>query len=203
MNSMIDSICEQSEVKILLNLLKLSDSTTCLHSLRVAELMEDMLQETGCTDEEEKREIITGALLHDIGKIFIPFNLQLLNGPLSKTQRAIIELHPVLSYEIVKETFSQIVQNICYLHHRYGNEQGYPDEYLLQRRNSSEPIERELPWYIPLIQVADVYDALVSPREYKVGYDTEKAFEIIERDVRKSKLTQDSFDILKKCVKNA
>lgn len=168
---LVQELRNQPEIKVLLELMRLSDTETYNHSISVAELAEAILQQTEYTIEE-KKDIITGALLHDIGKIFIPLHLTQLPQSLTAQEFNIIKIHTSVSYEIVKPVFSRVVQNICLYHHERPNGSGYTKNITLC----------DIPPEVLLIQVADIYDALTSKRSYKKSYSSEAALKILKEE---------------------
>lgn len=99
-----------------------------------------------------------GALLHDIGKIGIPDRILLKQGSLSNEERATMQKHPVLAYQLLKPiTFLNEAINIPYCHHERWDGSGYPQGL------SGESI----PLLARIFAVADVYDAMTSDRPYR------------------------------------
>lgn len=190
MSIILDKVCEYPEVSVLLEIMKLSNSETYLHSISVAKYVEMIVNiDNGWTDEQ-KEQIVIGALLHDIGKIFVPLNLTQLPRTLTPQEFDIIKVHASVSYEIVRNTFSIIVQNICLYHHEKPNGKGYMNKMPLC----------SIPDEALLVQVADVYDALTSTRAYKVKYEPQKAIDIMEADAIKLILDDRYVNKLKKCL---
>jgi len=186
----LSMIYEKPEVKVLLEVLRLSNMEAYLHSYRVAELVEKMLQKTQWSDEK-KDEVLIGALLHDIGKAFIPLNLTQMPQSLTQQEYLIIQTHSAISYEIVKSAFSQTVQDICLYHHERLDGSGY----LFQKQMVDIPKE------VFLVQVADIYDALTNPRIYKKEYTSEEAIQIMQEDTTSYKLDDYFLKILLDIIK--
>ncbi len=89
------------------------------------------------------------ALLHDIGKAFIPEKILNKTGKLNPEERRIIELHNRLSYEILKTTnLHPLVAKLAYEHHDY-------------ERNLKKNEENQA------LTIADIYCALREKRVYK------------------------------------
>lgn len=167
---------ERPEIKVLMELLRKSDSEAFVHSCSVAHLTEQMLNK--CKKFEDKKEsIIIGALLHDIGKIFVPFNLTQFPEALSNNERRIVKVHPAVSCEIVAPVFDNVVKDICFLHHERIDGSGYCESYNMSN----------IPEYVLLVQTADIYDALTSTRPYKVSYLHEKAIGIMKKETKELK----------------
>ena len=89
------------------------------------------------------------ALLHDIGKGFIPAEILNKRGMLTPRERSIIELHNQLSYEILKTTdLNPRVAQLAYEHHDY--------EKNVKRNHENQALT-----------ISDVYCALKEDRPYK------------------------------------
>lgn len=185
----VEEIYARPEIKVLVDLLRLSNMETFRHSFSVANLVREMLQYLPY-EESYKDEIITGALLHDIGKMFVPFNLTQFPGSLSKQEYDLIKVHTAVSYEITQSVFSETVKNICLYHHERPNGTGYLSGAVL----SSIPTEALI------VQVADVYDALTSPRVYKKEYSKEQALDIMREDAEKYLLDDQYVSILENII---
>lgn len=103
----------------------------------------------------DRRAVIQGALLHDIGKMAVP--LEILHKPdiLTKEEFEIIKTH-VTAWREVTEGFypEQTVKEICTLHHEKLDGSGY-----LGLTN--------IPEYVQIITVADIYNAMQTERAYK------------------------------------
>ena len=149
------------------------------HSISVAFLVEDMLEYSDkrhlCLSEEKRDEILKGALLHDVGKAFLPFNMSQIPRSLTDTEYNIVKMHATLSYEITKPVFSQTVQDICLYHHERANGTGYSQCLTLDK----------IPEPVLIVQVADIYDALTRERSYKNSYEPKEALNIMKIETSK------------------
>lgn len=163
------------EIKVLLELIKTSNTEVYNHSIRVTDIVENMLNHTDEFDEEKCDEIIKGSLLHDIGKIFIPLNLTNYPYRFCNEEYEIIKTHCCISWKIVHTVFSKTVQDICLYHHEKPNGTGYVESLNLYK----------LPKEVFLVQVADIYEALTAERTYKKGYMSEYALNIIDGMTRR------------------
>ena len=184
----LEEIMNIPHVKVLLDILKVSNTETYDHSLSVGYIIEMLVRRLPYT-EEEKTEVIIGALLHDIGKIFLPLNLTQYPGGLSEIQFEIVKTHPAISYEIVKSTFSEIVQNICLYHHEKLNGQGYIKHI------------KDIPKEALLVAVADIFDALTSERKYKNFYSDAEAISILKKEVQNGLLSEEYVLLLEDIIK--
>jgi putative nucleotidyltransferase with HDIG domain len=99
-----------------------------------------------------------GALLHDIGKIIVPTEVLNKTSGLSEEEWAIMKRHPEAGLELVSDIdFPGDVRAIIRNHHERWDGSGYPDGL------SGE----EIPFAARILCVADVYDALTTPRSYR------------------------------------
>ena len=174
----LQEIGEIPQVKVLLEMMALANSEAYYHSLSVAMYTNLLLRECNEYTEEEKDEIVKGALLHDIGKIFVPLNLTQCPKTLNAQEYNIVKVHAAISFEIVKPVFSETIQNICLYHHERPNGTGYMSQMALA----------EIPKEALLVQVADVFDALTSNRSYKKSYSKDEALKIMKKEASELRL---------------
>ena len=118
-------------------------------------------------DEGELEVIKYAALLHDIGKIGIRDKVLLKNGPFTPEERVEMNTHPTKTLAILK-TFHfpkalRQVPMVAVYHHEKVNGQGYPEGLTGD----------QLPLSSKTLAVADVFDALTSPRDYPKYTDSE------------------------------
>jgi HD-GYP domain-containing protein (c-di-GMP phosphodiesterase class II) len=186
----IEAALQRKEVALLLNLMRNWQTATYDHCMAVAHLTEDMLRYTNKWTEEEKDEIVIGALVHDFGKMFVPFNLTQAPFRLNYEQYKIVQVHSAASYLIVKDIFSDIVENICQYHHEKPNGQGYSAGIRLI----------EIPEEALFVQIADIYDALTAKRSYKTRFTKEEAIVEMEKEARNFALDDGYLRILKKVL---
>lgn len=115
----------------------------------------------------ELKDISMGYFLHDVGKVLIPDKTLNKKGSLSAEEFEIVKTH---SYEKGVEildknrTNNAIIENILINHHSalFNHEQrSYPDNKL--------PIE--IPPYVKIAKLADIYDAMTSKRCYKDAFN--------------------------------
>ena len=187
----VSDLARLPEVAVLLNLIKISDEETYEHCVSVAKITEVLL-EASKFSEQQRKNIVVGAMLHDVGKVFIPFNLQKLPRRLTSDEFAIIKTHTVVGAEIVANAFPQEVYNVVLYHHERPNGMGYVNASVLS----------DIPEEALLVQVADVYDALLSNREYKISYSPATALKIMEAEAKSLNLDDGYLAKLKKAVDN-
>ncbi|MDE5862810.1 MAG: response regulator [Lachnospiraceae bacterium] len=121
-------------------------------------------------------EIARASAMHDIGKIAIPDAILLKPGRLTADEFEVMKTHTTLGCDILEKayrdkssTFYQYCYEICRHHHERWDGNGYPDH-----------LEGDdIPLSAQIVAVADVYDALVSPRVYKSAYANNQAYDMI------------------------
>lgn len=189
--SITRNLLKKPNISCLLHVIRLSNPEVYDHCLRVSQLTEYLLP--FCNIPKSMWEdILTGCLLHDIGKGFLPFNLSGVSRKLETHEFIIVKTHTAVSYEIVKDDFSKTVGDICLLHHEYLDGSGY----LLGLT------KKQIPDYVQLVQVIDIYDALSNSRPYKEAYDKEATIAILEQDARKKKISSRYVKKLKKYLED-
>ena len=124
----------------------------------------------------EVRTVTDASILHDIGKIAIPDQILLKPGKLTPDEFEIMKGHARAGAEILEKfsefsdtSFMQHAREICLHHHERIDGNGYPDGLKGD----------EIPLYVQVVSLADVYDALVSPRVYKPACSHEQAIQMI------------------------
>lgn len=148
-NPNIKRILEENGLKCNLEIENIS-SIIDSHLIPCAQTVEMMYKKLGHNkNEKEYQTLVQAALLHDIGKVFIPSEILNKKGKLTKSEREIVELHNKLSYEILKTTdLDPRVAQLAFEHHDYEN-------------NITRSIENQL------LTIADCYCALREDRPYK------------------------------------
>lgn len=186
----LEEIKNIPEVSILLHIMKLFSAEVYDHCNSVAKLSYEIIKDDANFTEDEKDQIIIGALLHDIGKIWVPFNLTQTPRRLSESEFSIVKTHTLIGYEILRENFSDIVCNIALCHHEQPNGSGYVNGLPLS----------QIPKEALVVQVADVYDALISKRNYKSSYNSDTAIAIMKNDCKNLKLDDEYLNKLQEVV---
>jgi len=136
----------------------------------VAQLASALARELGGIAAERLKGIWTGAILHDIGKIYVPAEILTRPGRLSEIEFELIKNHAEVSYEILKDIeFQWPVPLIVRQHHERLDGSGYPaglkgDDILFEAR---------------ILGVADVVEAMSSHRPYRPSKGIESALEEI------------------------
>lgn len=138
---------------------------------------------------DQAKCIVRAALLHDIGKVGIPDHILRKPSTLTAEEYAIIQTHSRIGGEAIDIAmrrvqaadhsplagdnaalaFLVVASQIAHWHHERWDGTGYPD------RLAGEAI----PLPARIMAVADVYDALITPRIYKAAFPHAEAVDII------------------------
>jgi two-component system response regulator RpfG len=122
--------------------------------------------------EEDVRTIELAAPLHDIGKIAIPDAILLKQGPLDAEETKQMRRHPVIGHQLLADSQNRFVRTsaiIALRHHERFDGSGYPDGLAGE----------QIPLPARIVTVADVFDALISPRPYKPAWTIEAALDYL------------------------
>ncbi|HYH03458.1 MAG TPA: HD domain-containing phosphohydrolase, partial [Bacillota bacterium] len=124
---MIDQIYSNKEVVYNMMDIRSYDNYTYAHSVNVCTLALIM----GSWLKLSRQDLETlgiGALLHDIGKIFVDREILNKPGPLQPEEYELVKTHTVKGYELLKEkiSISFISAHIAYQHHERVDGSGYP-----------------------------------------------------------------------------
>ncbi|RFO98150.1 two-component system response regulator [Rhodoferax lacus] len=168
------------------------DSDTGNHLLRtqnyVRLLAQHMQDKPGYADflsDEVVNILHRCAPLHDIGKVGIPDRILLKAGRYTEEEYEQMKRHPALGRDALSGAqrlaggsdqlpgaqghFFEIAKDLVYAHHEKWDGTGYPEGL----KGCDIPVPARL------MAVADVYDALISPRVYKPAMTHAKAKQII------------------------
>jgi putative nucleotidyltransferase with HDIG domain len=110
------------------------------------------------------------ALIHDIGKIYVPTEILNRSGKLNSTELSLIQMHPKAGHDVLKMIeFPWPVAKIVLQHHERLNGSGFPqgltqDDILLEAK---------------ILGVADVVEAMSSHRPYRPAHALKDAFDEI------------------------
>jgi HD-GYP domain-containing protein (c-di-GMP phosphodiesterase class II) len=146
-----------STVEALANALEASDEAVSSHARWITDAALAVGRELGL-EGKSLRRLEYAALLHDIGKIGIPREILNKPGPLSPSEREVIETHPILGDRILApiERLTDVRAIVRACHERWDGV-GYPDG----KAGAEIPLEARI------ILVCDAYHAMVTDRPYR------------------------------------
>lgn len=134
-----------------------------------------------------------GGYLHDVGKVGIPDAILFKPGKLTAEEWVTMRSHTVRGEEICRHLKSlKPVLPIIRNHHERWDGGGYPDGLR----------GVQIPLLARIVQIADIYDALVNPRPYKRAFDPEEALRIIRQETADGWRDPDIVDLFLRLHKN-
>lgn len=169
------------------NVIESRDGTTGEHVKRTSRytiMLAEKMMEKGMYPEELNVQLIetmrNASPLHDIGKITIPDAVLRKPGALTFEEYEVIKTHAQAGADMIRNNMNQMVteeflktaSDMAQYHHEKWNGKGYPAGLK----------GTEIPLSARILAVTDVFDALVSKRQYKEGMSIDEAFAIMEKD---------------------
>jgi HD-GYP domain-containing protein (c-di-GMP phosphodiesterase class II) len=168
--NIVDEILDSKNLMVNMIDLKVFDEYTYYHSVSVT-VLSIVLGVALRLSREELYKLGLAALLHDIGKIFVPLEVLNKAGKLTDEEFEIMKDHPASGYKYVKENYDVPVTSYIGIlqHHEKYDGKGYPDKRVGQN----------ISLFGRIISICDVYDALTSDRPYRRGMLPSEAMEYI------------------------
>lgn len=159
------------------------------HSARVA-LYTDLIAETLGLDQERRRWLKRGALLHDVGKLGVSNSVLDKAGQLDADEWQAVRAHAALTESILSRihAFSELAR-VAGAHHERLDGGGYP------RGLKAEEITMET----RIITTADIFDAITAERPYRGAVPIPKTLEMMAKTVG-SALDPDCYAALVKAM---
>jgi putative two-component system response regulator len=183
-----NEITQEVSIRALAHLAETRDPETGNHILRtqgyVRELAVRLRDHPRFSDTLDERYIDLlhrSAPLHDIGKVGIPDLILLKPGPLTPEEWQVMKTHAKLGAEAIEQAerdaarpveFLRLAKEIAHWHHERWDGSGYPDGL----------VGEAIPISARLMAVADVFDALISPRVYKPEMSLDLARDMIMQE---------------------
>ncbi|MDX6703151.1 MAG: hypothetical protein QOF26_3377 [Baekduia sp.] len=158
-----------ARVRVLMARLEAKDRSTEEHTRRVAEWAVAIGEQLGLS-AGRLRDLALAGLLHDIGKLSIPDAILGKPGALTDAEMDVIRRHPVMGDDLLAELgYPNRIRRGVRGHHERLDGTGYPDGL----RGDAIDLETRI------LAVADVWDALVSPRVYRPAWTRERAMALL------------------------
>jgi HD-GYP domain-containing protein (c-di-GMP phosphodiesterase class II) len=116
-------------------------------------------------------ELGIGGLMHDIGKLKIPYDIINKPGTLSEDEFDLVKTHTVQGYELIKnhKQVSSRSAAMVLEHHERWDGRGYPDGKK----------KREIQLFSAICGVADIYNAMTTTRSYRPAHPPHEVYEFI------------------------
>jgi putative two-component system response regulator len=167
----------ETRLEIIKNLGRASeykDKETGAHVIRISKICKILALTLG-QNENETELIMNASPIHDVGKIGIPDSILLKPGKLDDKEWEIMKTHTVIGAKIIGDHPSSLLRAAkitALYHHEKWNGKGYP----------TNKKGKEIPEIARIVAIADVFDALTSPRPYKRIWSIDEAVDYIKKE---------------------
>ena len=156
----------EASLTVLANAIDLRDPYTRGHIERVTAYSLALAGQLGWQGRKLEH-LRFGAILHDIGKIFIHENMLFNSRPLEETDWYEIKRHPIAGAEMIRDVpFLAPAVPIVRHHHERWDGSGYPDGLA----------GKAIPFSARVVAVADSFDAMSIDRPYRHARCPEEAY---------------------------
>lgn len=135
---------------------------------------------------EEKEILYYGALLHDLGMLWIPAEIMEAPRQLTPEERQQVMSHVQLAGEMMKDRVKKEVLDVIMAHHERGDGSGYPAHLTDAGMNNLQRI----------LQVADTVTALINERKYRAKKSRSEVIAILNEEAAKGRLNGQVVDTL-------
>lgn len=154
----------------ILNTIREYDEYTYEHSVSVAGYCATMAMHLHFS-EKDVETMTTSALLHDVGKIFVPIEILNKSSQLSEEEFNIIKKHPLTGANYLKKfnSFDEIIIETVFQHHENFDGSGYPNHL----------VGNDINKFAKILRVMDSYDAMISSRPYHSSRDPREVITIL------------------------
>jgi putative two-component system response regulator len=150
------------------------DEDTAMHITRVSRYSRLLGKQLGLSRSEVEL-LHYASPMHDVGKLGIPDAILQKPGRLTVDERKVMERHTIIGANILAPPDSPIMEAseiVALTHHEKFDGTGYP------RGQKGE----EIPLKGRIVALADVFDALSTPRCYKPAFDVDRALNIVKEE---------------------
>lgn len=164
-------LSRQETIQGLARAIELHDSSTGEHVDRMAAIASILGAKMGLSSDRVNL-LRAAAPMHDVGKIGIPAEILRKSGPLTAEERGEMERHTLAGQEIFagfESKLSRMAATIALTHHERYDGSGYPQGLA----GEDIPLEGRI------TAVADVFDALLTERNYRSAFPVDEAVAVI------------------------
>lgn len=139
----------------------------------------------------QRRDLMWGSYLHDIGKVGIPDAVLLKTGKLTPKEWEVMRQHVLIGERICQplRTMRGVIPIVLHHHERWDGS-GYPFQL----------VGDKIPYLAQVFQIIDIYDALTSERPYKRALSKDEALKVLvaetDRGWRNPHLVQQFIDFI-------
>lgn len=165
-----NSVLNNPNALLCLSQIREKDKYLLEHSVNVGILMGIFSRHLGYKPNEV-HQLVTGALLHDIGKVRVPNEILHKPGKLTEEEWEEMRRHVNYGVDVLKKSkgISKIALSICAQHHERLDGGGYPLGLANEKISA----------YGRLASIVDIYDAVTAKRVYHDGMPPADAMRLL------------------------
>ena len=155
--TMLDSLQRNQSALICLGRIRHKDAYLLEHSINLGIII-SIFGRYRNFSHQTVHNMMVGALLHDIGKVFIPDDVLKKTDKLSSNEEELLQMHVVLGTEVLNKTpgISDVAIQIQSQHHERVDGTGYPEG----------KTGEEISIFGKMAAIVDVFDAITADRVY-------------------------------------
>lgn len=163
-------IASKRELAEELSVMMQSDPILFNHALNVT-LCADIIGTAKSFDSAKMYELTLGAMFSDIGMTRLPPDLTKVNRVLSEAELKLMKQHTTIGYHLLKgmKDVPTSAAQVALLHHERYRGEGYPLSVK----------QEAIPEFAQIVGLADVYNALISPRHHRKPFAPAEATEYL------------------------
>lgn len=171
-NKMIAQARNGIHVFDMLHCLRIFDDITYVHSINVS-LICRVFGGWLKMSEEDIEVLTLCGLLHDVGKLTLPTAIIQKKKPLTDEEFELIKSHSLRGFKILKDKkIDPRIKYTALMHHERMDGSGYPKGIK----------GNDIDSFAKIVAIADVYDAMTSPRVYRDALCPFEAIQLFEED---------------------
>ena len=177
----VDTLFEAPNTLMLMTKLKAQDSYTAQHSMNVCIFSLALGRQLNLSRSELNNLGLCG-LMHDMGKMRIPYEILTKPYHLTVEERQIMETHTTEGSRILMNTtaiYKEVVE-VAYMHHERLDGIGYPRQL---KASQITP-------YAQMVAIVDIYDAMTSNRVYRQCISHLDAIKVLSEYAQNGHLNQ-------------
>ncbi len=161
----------EATIRSLVKAVETKDAYTRGHSERVSRASVLIARHRGMTEDRVSLLRYAG-ILHDVGKLGVPTRVLQKTGPLTDREYALVQRHPGIGQELIREIafLREAYEGILHHHERLDG-RGYPDGLRAE----------QIPEFARIIAVADAFDSMTSTRSYRGARTVDEALVELNR----------------------
>lgn len=169
---LMDQILRDPSALIGLTTIQRYDIYTFSHSVNVGILAVAVATQLRLP-AETLEQVGTAALVHDLGKVYIPHAILLKPAPLTPEEWLVVRRHPTEGARVLQQIpgITPLAPMVAYEHHMRLDGSGYPEA---KRRAQPALASR-------IVAIVDCYDAMTAVRPYRQGHSPHHALREMAR----------------------